>query len=132
MSTPKKLLLLFAILGAVDAAYLTAVHYTKLPLYCPESSVINCVQVTTSSLSAVLGIPIAVAGLVWFVGLGVLVFLIPKIKVAKNIWIILGLGGVAYSIVGQAILGKLCEYCILLDVLIVLSVYLLVKTRNSP
>ena len=131
MSTPKKLLLLFAIVGAIDAAYLTIVHYTKLPLYCPESSVVNCVQVTTSSLSAVAGIPIAVAGLVWFVGLAALVFLVPKLKVGRNIWILLGLGGVGYSIVGQAILGKICEYCMLLDVLILFSTYLLIKNRNS-
>ena len=36
MSMPKKLLLLFAIIGLIDSAYLTAVHYTNLPLYCPD------------------------------------------------------------------------------------------------
>ena len=43
----------------------------------------------------------------------------------------MGLAGVAYSIVGQAILGEICEYCILLDILILLSVYLLVRHRKS-
>ena len=55
-------------------------HYTNLPLYCPEGGVVNCVQVTTSVLSVVAGIPIAVAGLVWFIGLVALVFLMPKIR----------------------------------------------------
>ncbi len=132
MSLPKKLLLLFVIIGIIDSAYLTVVHYTTLPLYCPEGGIVNCVQVTTSAYSTVAGIPIALGGLVWFIGLGVLVFLLPKIKVFRNIWIMLGLAGVAYSIVGQAILGEICEYCVLLDILILLSVYLLLRNRNNP
>jgi uncharacterized membrane protein len=127
MSLTKRLLLLFSVIGIIDSAYLTAVHYTNLPLYCPQGGIINCVQVTTSAFSTVAGIPIAIGGLVWFIGLAVLVFGIPKIKVARNIWIILGVGGVAYSIVGQTILGEICEYCCLLDVLIILSVYLLIR-----
>ena len=117
--------MLFIIIGVIDSAYLTAVHYTKLPLYCPEGVIVNCVNVTTSSFSTVAGIPIALAGLVWFIGLGVLVFILPKITVARNIWMIFGLGGVAYSFIGQTILGEICEYCILLDLLILFSVYLL-------
>jgi uncharacterized membrane protein len=130
MQVNKKLLAL-AIIGLIDAAYLTVVHYTKLPLYCPSGGVVNCVQVTTSSLSTVAGIPIALGGLVWFLGLLAIVFLIPKIKAFRNIWIMLGLAGVAYSIVGQLILGEICEYCVLLDIVILLSVYLLIRHRND-
>ena len=82
-------------------------------------------------MSAVAGIPIAVGGLVWFIGLVVLVFLMPKMKVVRNIWVIFGLGGVAYSIMGQVILGEICEYCILLDVMILLCVYLLIRHRKE-
>jgi uncharacterized membrane protein len=131
MSVPKKLLLLFVAIGIVDSAYLTLVHYTNLPLYCPQGGIVNCVQVTTSVFSQVAGIPIALGGLVWFIGLGMLVFVLPKIKVLRNVWIILGLGGVAYSIIGQAILGEICEYCVLLDVMILLSVYILIRLRHS-
>ena len=60
MSTAKKLLLLFVIIGIADSAYLTAVHYTNLPLYCPEGGVVNCTQVVTSVYSTVAGIPIAI------------------------------------------------------------------------
>ena len=56
--------------------------------------------------------------------------MVPKIKVARNIWIMFGLAGVAYSIIGQVILGEICEYCVLLDVAILLSVYLLIRHRD--
>jgi uncharacterized membrane protein len=130
MSLPKKLLLLFIIVGILDSAYLTVVHYTALPLYCPEGGVINCTQVVTSVYSTVAGIPIALGGLAWFIALGVLVFWAPKLNAVRNIWIIFGLVAVAYSIVGQALLGEICEYCVLLDSMIVLSVYLLVMKKK--
>ena len=130
MSTPKKLLLLFVIIGIVDSAYLTAVHYTNLSLYCPEGGVVNCTQVVTSVYSTVAGIPIAIGGLVWFIALGILVFWLPKLKAVRNIWIIFVLVAVAYSIIGQALLGEICEYCVLLDIMILLSVYLLLRERN--
>lgn len=131
MSTLKRILLVIVLIGLADSAYLTYIHYAGLKPYCPEGGIINCEQVTTSALSTVAGVPIALAGLVWFLGLGVLVFLIPKVKVARNIWIIFGLGGVIYSIAGQAILGLICEYCMLLDILIILSVYLLLRKGDS-
>ena len=122
MSVPKALLLLFIVIGLVDSAYLTAVHYTALPLYCPETTTINCVGVTTSSLSEVAGIPIALGGLVWFAGFAVLVLALPKLKVVRNIWYILAIGAVAYSLIGQAILGEICIYCNLLDAMLALCV----------
>lgn len=122
MSAPKALLLLFIVIGLADSAYLTAVHYTPLPFYCPETAVINCVGVTTSSLSEVAGIPIALGGLAWFAGFAVLVMALPKLKVIRNVWYILALGAVAYSLAGQAILGEICIYCGLLDAMLALCV----------
>ncbi len=48
------------------AAYLTATHYTDpASLACPDTGIVNCTLVTTSSWSVVLGVPLAVLGLVW-------------------------------------------------------------------
>jgi uncharacterized membrane protein len=48
------------------ASYLTVTHYTDpASLACPDSGIVNCALVTTSSWSVVLGVPIAVLGLVW-------------------------------------------------------------------
>jgi len=41
-------LLVLAIAGMAIADYLTAAHYTPLPLVCSTTGVIDCAQVTTS------------------------------------------------------------------------------------
>ncbi|MDE1865983.1 MAG: hypothetical protein KGH94_05085 [Candidatus Micrarchaeota archaeon] len=122
MKASKILLLFFVAIGLIDSVYLTIVHYTNLPLYCPETTTINCVGVTTSAFSQVAGIPIALGGVIWFAVFGVLVLALPKIKVLRNIWFILAVGAVAYSLVGQGILGEICVYCDLLDLMLALSV----------
>jgi uncharacterized membrane protein len=52
---------------------LTYEHVTAGTLLaCPDTGTINCAKVTTSSYSAVLGMPVAVLGLVYFVVMTVL------------------------------------------------------------
>ncbi|MGI8912741.1 MAG: vitamin K epoxide reductase family protein [Chloroflexota bacterium] len=67
-------LLVLAIAGVAIAGYLTAAHYTPLPLVCSTTGVIDCAQVTTSAYSVVPGttVPITVPGLAWFFVSGVL------------------------------------------------------------
>ena len=61
--------LLLIVLGIGVSSYLTIAHYTTpATLACPETGVINCAKVTTSSYSEILGIPLAVLGLVFFLG----------------------------------------------------------------
>jgi uncharacterized membrane protein len=48
------------------ASYLTLTHYADpAALACPDTGIVNCALVTTSSWSVVLGVPLAVVGLVW-------------------------------------------------------------------
>ena len=131
MSLPKKLLLVFIIIGLVDSLYLTAVHYTTLPFYCPEGAGVNCENVVTSPLSEVAGIPISIGGIVWFAVMGIMVLVQLKLKIVRNVWYIFALGAVAYSLIGQGILGEICEYCILLDVMLVLSVVIAVRYKAA-
>ena len=50
------------------ASYLTVAHYTDpAALACPDTGIVNCALVTTSSWSVVIGVPLAVIGLVWAV-----------------------------------------------------------------
>jgi uncharacterized membrane protein len=50
------------------ASCLTVTHYTDpAALACPDTGIVNCTLVTTSSWSVVLGVPLAVLGLVWAV-----------------------------------------------------------------
>ncbi len=48
------------------SSYLTVAHYTDpAALACPDTGIVNCALVTTSSWSVVLGVPLALIGLVW-------------------------------------------------------------------
>ena len=54
--------------AVVIASYLTVAHYADpAALACPDTGIVNCALVTTSSWSVVLGVPLAVVGLVWAV-----------------------------------------------------------------
>lgn len=59
--------LVISVLGLADSAYLTYEHFTQSTSFaCPENATVNCVKVTTSPESHVLGIPVAVLGLAFF------------------------------------------------------------------
>lgn len=118
-----KLLALVLVLGIIDAAYLTFVHFVPGALYCPTiATAINCENVLTSQLSNVFGfVPLAVLGLIWFVA-SLLMLSFGYNEVIKNIWMLFGVGGIVYSLVGQTVIGKVCIYCSLLDVLLCLSI----------
>jgi uncharacterized membrane protein len=59
--------------GLAASAYLTVEHYSSSPSYaCPVSATINCIKVTTSKYSELLGIPVALLGLLFFLGMTVL------------------------------------------------------------
>jgi uncharacterized membrane protein len=57
-----------SLVAVAVASYLTAAHYADpTALACPDTGIVNCTLVTTSSWSVVLGVPLAVLGLVWAV-----------------------------------------------------------------
>lgn len=59
--------LIVALIGLAISVYLTVEHFTSPALLaCPEGAVINCAKVTSSQWSVILGIPVAVLGLVYF------------------------------------------------------------------
>ncbi len=65
--------LVLCVLGLLDAAYLTFEHYTaSSTLACSDNGAINCLKVTTSTYSKVLGVPVALLGLLFFVAMTVL------------------------------------------------------------
>ena len=62
--------LVIAALGVIASTYLAVEHYAgpKL-LACPESATINCAKVTTSQWSHIAGVPVAVLGLAYYLGM---------------------------------------------------------------
>jgi uncharacterized membrane protein len=56
--------------GLALSIYLTVDHFTTRPmLACPATATVNCEKVTTSQYASVLGIPVAIFGLVFFVAM---------------------------------------------------------------
>ena len=65
--------LIVALAGLAVSAYLTVEHYSSsTTLACPETGVVNCVKVTTSSYSTLVGVPVALLGLLFFAAMTVL------------------------------------------------------------
>jgi uncharacterized membrane protein len=59
--------------GLAVSSYLTYMHYTEpAGLACPDTGVINCLKVTTSSQSMVGPVPVAVLGVAFFAAMFVL------------------------------------------------------------
>lgn len=59
-----------AIAGTAVSTYLTIAHFTSPKvLACASTGVVNCERVTTSVQSEVVGIPVALLGLAWFLAM---------------------------------------------------------------
>ena len=62
-----------SLLAVALAAYLTVTHYTDpTALACPDTGIVNCTAVTTSQWSVLLGVPVALLGLLWGLGMAAL------------------------------------------------------------
>lgn len=120
-------LLVLLVIGLADVIYLALVELGSVPLFCSQGQLINCQAVTFSKYGYILGIPLADIALVWFVVALVTFFFLKKYR---NYWYLLGLGGFIYSVVSMYLLGKICEYCVLLDaVLLIVAIITVYKLK---
>lgn len=117
--------LVLILLGLATTIYLTIAHYTTgVSLACPGTGIINCAKVTSSTYSAIAGIPLAVIGLVFFV------ILLPlhlglwwqTARWARAIRLLL-LGGGVLTALGLVYIelfqvNAICLYCTVVHVLI--------------
>jgi uncharacterized membrane protein len=86
--------LILSIFGLGVSVYLTIAHYTaSVILACPENATINCQKVTTSAESQILGVPVALLGLIFYVAM-VAICLPQAWKVARLEPIRLAMSGV--------------------------------------
>ena len=70
--------LVVALLGLAISVYLTVEHFTSsTSLACPEGAVVNCAKVTTSPYAQLLGVPVALLGLAYFLGMAALLLPAP-------------------------------------------------------
>lgn len=113
------ILLLLSIGGFFDSAYLTILHYKNVIPPCTLA--FGCETVLTSQFSAILGIPIALVGSLYFLVLIFLLLLNQKPGFFRY-FKILTLAGVAVSIflflIQAFVLKAFCQYCLLSEVII--------------
>ena len=116
-AAPVALLLTLAGIGV--AIYLTIAHYdTHVSLVCSAKGAINCEKVTTSAQSKVFGFPVALLGLVYFVGMvpwhlpaawrsGD-----PRIRLGRLAYCGSGIAFVFYLVYAEAVIIKaICLWC---------------------
>jgi uncharacterized membrane protein len=111
--------LLLTLVGIGLATYLTIAHYdTHVTLVCSSKGAINCEAVTTSAQSKLFGIPVAVLGLAYFVGLvpwhlpAAWRSPDPRIKIGRLLYGASGIAFVCYLIYAEAIIiKKVCLWC---------------------
>jgi uncharacterized membrane protein len=78
--------LALCVAGLGGSAYLTYEHYSaSSTLACPNTGAINCLKVTSSSYAFLLGVPVALLGLLFFVAITPLC--LPAAWRARSPWV---------------------------------------------
>ncbi len=116
---------LLSVLGLGVSIYLTYEHFTSSStLACSDNGIVNCLKVTTSSYSAVAGVPVAVLGLVFFVVMLVLQLppmwqrTEPVVRIGRLAWAVVGLGTVLYLLYAELFaIDAICLWCTSVHVL---------------
>lgn len=134
-----KAVLLLSIAGIIDSVYLSAKHYTHSDINC--SIFDGCEIVTTSVYSTILGIPVALFGVIFYISIFVLSILYLRLKNKKFLISLLGLSSAGFLmsiwfVYTQAfILNAFCFYCLisasLSTILFILSIAMFLAMRKS-
>lgn len=115
---------LLALAGFVDAAYLTAHHYSGLGVACGPGG--GCEAVLTSGYAEVAGIPVAMAGLAYYVAASLIAWTPRAAWSRRTAAALVGLESVALAVSAtlvwvQAVrIGSWCRFCLVSAVLTLL------------
>ncbi|WP_019630678.1 vitamin K epoxide reductase family protein [Actinomadura atramentaria] len=108
---------LLTLVGLGISIYLTVSHYRPGALVCSATGALDCGLVTTSKYSKLLGIPMPLLGLAFFVGFAVLLTP-PLLRSANPLFrwarlgaVCVGVLFVVYLITAEVILRHLCPWC---------------------
>lgn len=134
--------------GVAVSTYLTIAHFTTPEvLACSDTGIVNCAQVTTSRWSTVLGVPVALLGLAWFLAMLALSLPVawraraPQVHLARLVAAVVGIGFVLWLVYAELVLiGAICLWCTVAHVLafglfaivVVTSPDLLARERPQP
>ncbi|KKP48321.1 MAG: dihydroorotate dehydrogenase 2, nonfunctional [Candidatus Woesebacteria bacterium GW2011_GWA1_33_30] len=102
------------LLGLADSVFLTWEHYTLTSIGCPISPWINCLAVTSSKYSEILGIPLSLLGSIYYIVLFFL--LLKKETMFKHFFLLTSSFGVLFSFyliyIQVFAIGLFCLYCL--------------------
>jgi uncharacterized membrane protein len=130
--------LALSLVGAAIATYLTYTHYTDpSALACPDSGVVNCTLVTTSTWSVIFGVPVALLGLIW--ALAMTALSLPLVWRSPWRWLdwarstlaVAGTGMVLYLVYVELFrIGAICLWCtgVHLTAILLFAVILVART----
>ena len=109
---------LLALAGLGVAVYLSIAHFdARVQLLCPNTSAINCEEVTTSPESVFLGMPVALLGLGYYLAQTALAFWPRPERFSRfeALRLLVSLGGVAfvlYLVYAEIVqIGAICLWC---------------------
>lgn len=105
--------------GIAVSVYLTIAHFTNPDLLvCADNETVNCAAVTTSAQAKFVGVPVALLGLLWFVGMFALCLPISwragwrPLHLARMAGAIAGIGFVLWLVYAElVIIGAICVWC---------------------
>ncbi len=103
-----------ALAGAAVSGYLTAVHYAHRPVFCGGLS--SCETVNTSAYAELVGVPVALLGLLAYLAIGGLAVLRGRFSWATPVLLTVAAAGTLYSgyltWVELAVLHAVCLWCV--------------------
>lgn len=109
-------LLGLSFLGFLDALYLTILHYASIPVSCGAFT--ECSRVLSSEYAVILGIPLAVLGIAYYLAifLSAALFLDTERRIfllAASFLPFIGLVASGFFLYLQiAVIGAICPYCL--------------------
>jgi uncharacterized membrane protein len=137
--------LIVALAGLAVSAYLTVEHYSSsTTLACPETGVVNCVKVTTSSYSTLVGVPVALLGLLFFAAMSALCAPVawrasnPWVSRARLVGAVAGAAMVVYLVWAELFrIDAICLWCTVVHALTVALFAVLVleaalRSQDAP
>ena len=117
--------LALSVAGLAVSVYLTVDHFTtRSVLACPATASVNCAKVTTSAYASVLGIPVALYGLVFFVAMVALTLPYawrdPRLRSVRLGAAVVGVAFVVYLVGAELFgVGAICLWCTAVHVITV-------------
>lgn len=116
-----------SVAGLAVSGYLTLVHYTtSVQLACTSTGIVNCEKVTTSAQSMLLGLPVALWGVAFFVVAGALC--LPQawrsdaqaVRVGRLVWVFLGVAMILRLLYAELFqIDAICLWCTAVHVITV-------------